>query len=280
MKNTLLSLKKRLSSPITILGWSCSSIVLAIMGPFNTYEVQPFTGRLLFWSGILLLSTITGIFTHITIRKTFPKWHLLKRILLSVGIFTAVDWVLVCIIVKIVYAHLGEPPYILILFIIFGATLCIFSIIYLVSPQTLLNNSAPPNTQRPSHHHIVVKSSDQPPQETNNTVPKNTSQLPNSFLAQFGPDAGEHLVRLAMRDHYIEVYTEIGQKLVHMRFGDAVSQLKDENGGQVHRSHWICFDDIKDVVKDGDKMYFKMSDNALVPISRSRKPELKQRGLI
>ncbi len=270
MKKTLITLKKRLFSPITILGWTASSLLLAIMGPFNTYEAQPVTGRLLFWSGILFLGTALGIFFQLYVRKRFTSWGIVKTSVVACSLFVLVQWALVIQIVHIVYAHLGPPPYLLILLIILGAGTSIYSIVYLVSPETLLGDEfTKPNLStrpaRPSQQAVQTPDTD-----------KNT----NPFLEQLGPNSGEHLIRLAMRDHYIEVYTEVGQKLVHMRLGDAVSKLEDLNGGLVHRSHWINFDAIQDVVKDGDKLNFRMSDGALVPIARSRKPDLKKRGLI
>jgi hypothetical protein len=274
MKKTLLALKKRLLSPITILGWSVSSLVLAIMGPFNTYAVQPFGERLLFWSGVILLGITLATFIQISVRKAFPKWPMFTMTVVAWAVFTALQWLLVCIIVNKVYGHLGLPLYSLIFLIIAGVGATIFTTVYLVSPETLLHDGLSPDEAEQNSR------SPSPPRPVPAPSSATKDAPANPFLAQLGPDAGEKLIRLAMRDHYIEVYTEVGQKLVHMRFGDAVSQLDTQNGARVHRSHWISFDEIREVVKEGDKLYFRMSDGALVPISRSRKPELKKRGLI
>ncbi len=277
MKKTLLALKKRLLSPITILGWSVSSLILAVMGPFNTYVVQSFEGRLLFWSSVILLGTALATVIQILIRKAFPKWHLITMTVVAWGIFSVAHWLLVLIIVNKVYGHLELPPYSLIFLIVAGVGATIFTTVYLVSPETLLHDGLSPDEGGQNSQPPPSPSGPEPVQPAPSVAPMPPA---NPFLAQLGPDAGEKLIRLAMRDHYIEVYTEVGQKLVHMRFGDAVSQLDAHNGAQVHRSHWISFDEIKEVVKEGDKLYFRMSDDALVPISRSRKPELKKRGLI
>ena len=273
MKTTLLVLKKRLLSPITILGWSVSSSILAVMGPFNTYVVQSFEGRLLFWSGVILLGTVLGTVIQVLIRKAFSQWHLITMTVVAWGIFTVVQWLLVLVIVNKVYGHLELPPNSLIFLIIAGVGGTIFTTVYLVSPETLLQDGL--ETGEPAKNTPPAPSQPAPEPPSAATTPP-----ANPFLAQLGPDTGERLIRLAMRDHYIEVYTEVGQKLVHMRFSDAVSLLADQNGAQVHRSHWVNFDDIQEVVKDGDKLNFRMSDGALVPIARSRKPDLKKRGLI
>ena len=273
MKTTLLILKKRLLSPITILGWSVSSLILAAMGPFNTYVVQSFQGRLLFWASVILLGTVLGAVSQILSNKVFPQLSLVSRTVMAWGFFSVVQWLLVLVIVNEVYGHLELPPYSLIFLIIAGVGGTIYTTVYLVSPETLMQDGL--ETSEPAKNTPPAPSQPAPEPPSAATTPPT-----NPFLAQLGPDTGERLIRLAMRDHYIEVYTEVGQKLVHMRFGDAVSLLADQNGAQVHRSHWISFDDIQEVVKDGEKLNFRMSDGALVPVARSRKPDLKKRGLI
>lgn len=101
-----------------------------------------------------------------------------------------------------------------------------------------------------------------------------------AFLARLGPNAGTRLIRLAMSDHYIEAHTDTGMHLLYLRFADAIDELKSADGAQVHRSHWVCFSEISSVTKDGAKIALVMSDGATVPISRSRKKDLQNRGVI
>lgn len=100
------------------------------------------------------------------------------------------------------------------------------------------------------------------------------------LLRKAGPDAGQRLVRLQSADHYVEVHTEAGPKLLLMRLGDAVEMLSGADGGQVHRSHWVNFDEVSGVVKRDRKIWLKMSDGAEVPVSRPYRPPLREAGLI
>lgn len=114
-------------------------------------------------------------------------------------------------------------------------------------------------------------------------VPKpnpRTSAGNNLVLSKLGPEAGTRLVRMAMSDHYIEVHTDTGEHLLHMRFADAVAAQDTAVGGQVHRSHWIAWDQVAQVERDGQKRTFVLRDGSRVPVARSRQKELQDRGLI
>lgn len=100
------------------------------------------------------------------------------------------------------------------------------------------------------------------------------------LLRKAGPDAGQTLVRLQSADHYVEVHTEAGAKLLLMRISDAVEMLNGADGGQVHRSHWVNFNEVSGVIKRNRKIWLRMSDGAEVPVSRSFRAPLRQAGVL
>ena len=102
----------------------------------------------------------------------------------------------------------------------------------------------------------------------------------NPFLSLIKKDFAGSLIRLTMRDHYIETYTDNGMQLIHMRFSDAITALHDFNGYQVHRSHWVNLDEVRDVKKSNRKHYLIMSDSAEIPVAQSRVKELKKMGIL
>lgn len=101
-----------------------------------------------------------------------------------------------------------------------------------------------------------------------------------ALLRKAGAEAGQKLIRLQSADHYIEVHTERGPRLVLMRLGDAVELLQGAPGGQVHRSHWVNFDEIEGVVRRNRKIWLRMSDGSEVPVSRSYRPALRAAGIL
>ena len=64
-----------------------------------------------------------------------------------------------------------------------------------------------------------------------------------------------------------------------MRFSDAVKALIDFNGMQVHRSHWVNFDEATDIFRKDGKARIVMSDGIEVPISRGKYDDLKRLGV-
>ena len=100
------------------------------------------------------------------------------------------------------------------------------------------------------------------------------------LLRKVGPDSGQRLVRLQSADHYVEVHTETGAKLLLMRLSDAMELLIGSNGQQVHRSHWVNLEEVSGVIKRNRKIWLHMSDGSDVPVSRSYSPALREAGII
>lgn len=275
MRKILNTLKGRLSSPVAIIGWLTGSIVTSLVGPFSTYEVIPLGERLLFWTSILFIAVTVASAIQISLRQIFPSLKIIRLTVLSCSIFILLYWFFILITISYVYSYLILPSSFFLLGVICGVTLPIFAMIYLLSPETLY----PPEetieqVAAPSVGFVAPIIEPSVP----NPAPESNGQ--NRFLQKFLPESGNKLIRLAMRDHYLEVFTETGQKLLHMRFSDALQHVAGMNGEQIHRSHWINFDEITDVVRQSGKIGFRMSDGVVVPIARSRKSALKDRGLL
>lgn len=100
------------------------------------------------------------------------------------------------------------------------------------------------------------------------------------LLRKAGAEAGSKLVRLQSADHYVEVHTNAGEKLLLMRISDAVEMLTGAEGGQVHRSHWVNFDEVSGIVKKNRKIWLRMSDGAEVPVSRKYRAPLRAAGVL
>ena len=63
---------------------------------------------------------------------------------------------------------------------------------------------------------------------------------PPKILKRLKPGLEARLLRMAMQDHYVEVFTSNGSQLVLMRFADALEEVEGEPGWRVHRSHWVA----------------------------------------
>lgn len=63
--------------------------------------------------------------------------------------------------------------------------------------------------------------------------------------------------------------TSTESRMVLHRFSDAVRQLPEDLGMQVHRSHWIAHEAVKDAVVEGQSMKLRLVDDKEVPVSRT-----------
>ncbi|MGE0581526.1 MAG: LytTR family DNA-binding domain-containing protein [Steroidobacteraceae bacterium] len=77
------------------------------------------------------------------------------------------------------------------------------------------------------------------------------------------------IIALKAEDHYVRVYTEKGDTLVHYRFRDAVQDLRGVDGLQVHRSYWVRRASITGRFTKAHNQILRVGDNLSIPISRS-----------
>ena len=83
------------------------------------------------------------------------------------------------------------------------------------------------------------------------------------------------ILRMRMRDHYVDVFTESGVESILMRFSDALEEVNGLEGMRVHRSHWVARDEIRQGVIRQGRLFLKLSDGAEVPVSRGYRAEVE-----
>jgi len=86
-------------------------------------------------------------------------------------------------------------------------------------------------------------------------------------------------VRREAQDHYTRGVTTQGNARVLIRLGDAMAATGGTDGAQVHRSHWVAFDHIEESRTGRSGPILRMQDGADIPVSRTFRPILCERGL-
>lgn len=89
------------------------------------------------------------------------------------------------------------------------------------------------------------------------------------FLAKLQRHRGDKLIALAAEDHYVRVYTDDGDELIHYRFAKAVAEAAALDGLQTHRSHWVAGPAIRDLVQDKHNFFIVLRNGQRVPVSRT-----------
>ncbi len=100
---------------------------------------------------------------------------------------------------------------------------------------------------------------------------------PNSeFWSRLPGRLGRDLVALSAELHYLRVYTTQGDTLILFPFGQAVGLLAQENGMQIHRSHWVSLAHVDEVITENGRMFCKMIGGLVLPVSRSYRAALRE----
>lgn len=86
---------------------------------------------------------------------------------------------------------------------------------------------------------------------------------------------GRRLVAMSAELHYLRVYTTEGDTLILFPFGRAVDLLQDEDGMQIHRSHWVALGQIDEVIAHDGRTTCTMIGGLSLPVSRSYRAALK-----
>jgi hypothetical protein len=81
---------------------------------------------------------------------------------------------------------------------------------------------------------------------------------------------------LQAQEHYLSVTTELGQELILYKFGQAIREMPDDYGMQVHRSFWVAKNNIRgwSVMDNGVKILLHYGRQA--PVSRRFEHYIKQ----
>lgn len=89
------------------------------------------------------------------------------------------------------------------------------------------------------------------------------------------------VLRLSAKDHRVEVVTTAGTAELRLRLGDAVAEMEPIEGFMAHRSHWVAKSAVTEAQRRGsDKLYLKLSNGDLVPVSRTFRQDWMETGLL
>jgi hypothetical protein len=115
------------------------------------------------------------------------------------------------------------------------------------------------------------------PAEKDHALPMTEQQAPPRLLQRLEPCLHGRLWSITVRDHYVDIRTEKGNVSLLMRFSDAMSEAEPEPGAQVHRSHWVAWDAVERVERDGAKMRLWLRSGDAVPVSRNHRGKVDER---
>ncbi len=237
----------------------------AFLGIYNTNEM-PFFNSFVFWVSTMLVGNLSaGLLLPLVINRWLVKRSLLLQlssvvVLMSIPVTFVLaaydhnyglDWSFQFWLLQYRYVFVISAILIFLGYFIVGAQIA--------RDLNVGDPNSPPNTA----------SSDE-------NKAKTTGELERQFLKRLTLKH-HHSTLLAIKseDHYLRVYTSVGEELILMRLSDAIKSLADADGMQTHRSWWVARHTIKDIKRKQGKLFLKTESDLVVPVSRTYENPVK-----
>lgn len=241
------------------------AIVMAVTGPFGTYERMDFVHRLANFGIIGILSWLQVVLLAAWFGRIEPidRWPVAGRMVL-VGLLASVPGTFEIIAV---HSWLGRPVPLSMAPRLFPETafltVVISVVIGLFVEQRLRANADAERTR--------VAALPQPkPDAPGSAAP--------DFFRRIPPALGRDLLALEMEDHYLRIHTALGSDLVLMRLRDALTELAPGRGQQVHRSWWVADGAIASVERNAGRAVLVLRNGLRVPVSKTFREQVKTAG--
>lgn len=249
------------------------SAILGLTGPFGTLEQLATLPRFAYWLAMALATFTAGYFAmRLTLAAMFGTAG--SRPVRSVVAGTFAGIPVTGIVVLFNHALFGGPlPSAAAVGGLFvNCSLIAVAISFLVAIGRNAQGAAAIS---------VGPNADVPPSASASPVPPPSPQPIRPPLIDRLPHAARgKLLYLSMQDHYVEVHTDRGMSLILMRLADAIREVGDTPGVQIHRSHWVALDAVTGNRRQNGKPFLRLVDDAMLPVSRSYADVVRKAGLL
>jgi LytTr DNA-binding domain len=240
------------------------AVVMAVTGPFGTYETMGLGKRLLYFTitGVLGWALVIGCIVALRQIEAFNRWPVVARMALA-GIVAAVPMTAVIIVVHdwLVWPTPWRAfPY------IFPQTAflaVVISILVGLFVERRLHAEADSERARVA----------EAPAPASGVEP-----VASDFFRRVPPALGRDLLALEMEDHYLRIHTALGSDLILLRLRDALAELGSSRGRQVHRSWWVAEGAIASVERNAGRNVLVLRNRLRVPVSKSFREQVKAVG--
>ncbi len=242
--------------PNAVSTWGILSLIAGFAGPFGTFSDLDFGERLFYWATIIGVSIPVGRSVRLTVKQQFPNRPNWQTEPIAAIVMIPILSAVIC----------SLPPYLLGLPAeqLPGPGRMVFYVSSVVVVVTGLRIVG------------VI------PLRRRDAAEEQVADLPGlpRLLDRLPEDVAGEVFRLSGRDHHVEVVTATGTATVRMRFSDAIAEMEPVRGHCAHRSHWVSEAAIRDVERDGAKIFLRLVNGDQVPVSRKYKPHLEDAGIL
>ena len=254
MENTPVQLairemKQQVSSPRFWVGLLCVVGILTVAAPFETGEQLDSLQRFFYWLCIAISTYFAAIFILQLVCEVFRVKG--KSELLARAVGSVLAGFVVTLVVFFINALMLDMDNLSWKDFVFLAVNCMLialavSTIFFVVSDSLQQHTGLKDTA------VDL----QPPVESD-----------SPFYQRLPEALGTDLISLQAQDHYVEAKTALGKELILVRLSDAMKELGDSSGMQVHRSWWVAHQHIVEQKRINNKPHLILSDDSAVPVS-------------
>jgi hypothetical protein len=239
----------------TLIIWVVVSVWAAAAGPFGTYDTQNFWLRLAFWTAVIVCSSLLGHLCHRAAKKLLPRQGPIPIDLLTVALMTATFTPILKGLTD--YLYLSNPN-------AGGPTLIELSqYVAIITLGICVFRRVLPGFETVGYFDRE--------QSENKSTPRLARRLPEDF--------DPTIVRLSVRDHFVEVVNMTETCTLRMRFIDAIGEMDPVIGFCTHRSHWVAKSAVACVERCQGRIQLRLINGDLVPVSRKYKPDVEAAGI-
>lgn len=222
---------------------------LGIVGPFGSFNGGPLGVRILYWvtcswAAVIVLTIAVRVSLRAADRLGITIW-----IALPAAVALGIVPLLAILLPYSLYFWPGSEAGLLDWY---GRTLaiaepCAFGYYFIVDGRRL----------RPA------------PGAAASTTPVPALKHPARFIDRLPARLGRNLLCLQMEDHYVRAHTDLGSDLILTPLKDAVAELGEIDGLQVHRSWWVARSAVAAALVNGRNYSLRLTNGLEVPVSRA-----------
>ncbi len=240
---------KEVTTPSLAVSWAATTLVVALAGPFGTFESRPLDWRLAYWGCLIAVAIMIAVILRVIWRMVLegkPKWHEDLAVIVSMALVFGplIVWINRFLIAPGTHGDLG----------VVVATVMVFAISAVI---------------------VVVRSA------IHEAGQVQAQQRRDRLLERIEAPHGTRLYRISSDNHHIRVLTSDGdERRVLMRLGDAIQEVDVEQGMCVHRSHWVARHAISHVKRVDGREVIELACGAHVPVGPKYRPNLVGAGVL
>lgn len=252
------------------LGMILVTVLLAVSGPFGTFQSFNLGQRFGYWAITVLACYLTGqgaasYFLELLREQITQRW---PRVIVA-GLLASLPVTIVVLVINgVAYQHMDVAESLMIWLYVMIITLAVVVMLVTLSDVT-----------RPDPAVAGAAGPAPVAGEVSAAAPAATTPAPAILERVPLPQRGK-LIALIVEDHYVDIVTDKGKTLVLMRLADAIREAAPVPGLQIHRSHWVALDAVAKTQRSEGKVMLELTNSMRLPVSRGYLPAAKEAGLV